>query len=124
MWGKLSGPVCLYYKYTNLAKIKKALKLIHSSYNAAMNVDSLAALVNMSLSSFCRAFNDVTTSSPIKSTNKIRLNKAGDLLLEQRVRVCEAAIDVGYESAAQFSSEFKCYFGNSPSGCRNNVFGS
>ena len=110
-------------KNTNLAKVEKALKLIHSSYNAAMNVDSLAALVNMSPSAFHRAFNDVTTSSPIQYIKKIRLNKARDLLLEQRVRVSEAAIHVGYESAAQFSREFKRYFGNSPSECRNNVSG-
>jgi AraC-like DNA-binding protein len=110
-------------KNTNLAKIEKALKLIHSSYNAAMNVDSLAALVNMSPSAFHRAFNDVTASSPIQYIKKIRLSKARDLLLEQRVRVSEAAIHVGYESAAQFSREFKRYFGNRPSECRNNVSG-
>ena len=110
-------------KNTNVAKIEKALKLIHSSYNAVMNVDSLAGLVNMSPSAFHRAFNDVTASSPIQYIKKIRLNKARDLLLEQRVRVSEAAIHVGYESAAQFSREFKRYFGNSPSECRNNVSG-
>jgi AraC-like DNA-binding protein len=111
-------------KNTNLAKIEKALKHIHSSYNAAMNVDSLAALVNMSPSAFHRAFNDVTASSPIQYIKKIRLNKARDLLLEQRVRVSEAAIQVGYESAAQFSREFKRYFGNRPSECRSRVYGS
>ena len=111
-------------KNTNVAKIEKALKLIHSSYNAAMNVDSLAGLVNMSPSAFHRAFNDVTASSPIQYIKKIRLNKARDLLLEQQVRVSEAAIHVGYESAAQFSREFKRYFGNSPSECRNNVSGT
>lgn len=108
-------------KNTSLAKIEKALKLIHSSYSDAMNVDSLAALVNMSPSAFHRAFNDVTASSPIQYIKKIRLNKARDLLLEQRVRVNEAAVHVGYESAAQFSREFKRYFGNSPSHCRNQV---
>ena len=108
---------------TNVAKIEKALKLIHSRYNSAMNVDSLAALVNMSPSAFHRAFNDVTASSPIQYIKKIRLTKARDLLLEQRVRVSEAAIHVGYESTAQFSREFKRYFGNSPSECRNNVSG-
>ena len=108
-------------KNTNLAKIEKALMRIHASYNDAMNVDSLAALVNMSPSAFHRAFNDVTASSPIQYIKRIRLNKARDLLLERRVRVGEAAVHVGYESAAQFSREFKRYFGNSPSQCRNNV---
>jgi AraC-like DNA-binding protein len=108
-------------KNTNLAKIEKALKLIHAHYNSAMNVDSLADLVNMSPSAFHRVFNDVTASSPIQYIKKIRLNKARELLMEQRVRVSEAAIHVGYESAAQFSREFKRYFGNRPSECRNNL---
>ena len=101
-------------KNTNVAKIEKALKLMHTSYNAAMNVDSLAALVNMSPSAFHRAFNDVTASSPIQYIKRIRLSKARDLLLEQRVRVSEAASHVGYESSSQFSREFKRYFGQSP----------
>jgi AraC-like DNA-binding protein len=108
-------------KNTKVAMIEKALKLIHSSYNSAMKVDSLAALVNMSPSAFHRAFNEVTASSPIQYIKKIRLSKAREMLLEQRVRVSEAAIHVGYESSAQFSREFKRYFGNSPSECRNNV---
>ncbi|WP_319550210.1 AraC family transcriptional regulator [Desulfogranum marinum] len=100
---------------TNLAKIDKALKRIHSSYADTMNVDALASLVNMSPSAFHRAFHDVTASSPIQYLKKIRLNKAKDLLTEQKVRVGEAATGVGYESTAQFSREFKRYFGNSPS---------
>jgi AraC-like DNA-binding protein len=71
-------------KNTNVAKIETALKLIHFGYNSAMNVDSLATLVNMSPSAFRRAFNDVTASSPIQYIKKIRLNKARDLLMEQR----------------------------------------
>ena len=102
-------------KNTNLARIDKALKRIHSSYADTMNVDALASLVNMSPSAFHRAFHDVTSSSPIQYLKKIRLNKARDLLTEQKVRVSEAATGVGYESAAQFSREFKRYFGNSPS---------
>ena len=102
-------------KNTNIARIDKALKRIHSSYREPLPVDSLASLVNMSPSAFHRSFQDVTSSSPVQYIKKIRLNKARELLLDQGVRVGEAATDVGYESAAQFSREFKRYFGNSPS---------
>ncbi|WP_419176897.1 helix-turn-helix domain-containing protein [Desulfosediminicola sp.] len=45
----------------------------------------------------------------------MRLNNARDLLLGQSgTRVNEVASVVGYESAAQFSREFKRFFGNSP----------
>ncbi len=114
-----SSLYALAMKNTNLARIDKALKLIHSNYRESMDVDSLAALVNMSQSAFHRAFKDVTASSPIQYLKKIRLNKAKSLLIEEGSRVNEAASEVGYESAAQFSREFKRYFGTSPIECIN-----
>lgn len=107
-------------KNTSISKIDKALKRIHSSYADTMDVRTLAATVNMSPSAFHRAFNDVTSSSPIQYIKKIRLSKAKELLQEHGMRVNEAATDVGYESAAQFSREFKRYFGCSPSTCNKN----
>lgn len=101
-------------KQSNLARIDKALKQIHGNYQEPMDVQKLAGLVNMSVSAFHRAFKEVTASSPIQYIKKIRLNKARDLLAFQGLRVNEAATVVGYESATQFSREFKRYFGNSP----------
>ncbi|WP_136810854.1 AraC family transcriptional regulator [Desulfosediminicola flagellatus] len=114
-----SSLYALAMKNTNLARIDKALKLIHSNYRESMDVDSLAALVNMSPSAFHRAFKDVTASSPIQYLKKVRLSKAKALLIEEGSRVNEAATEVGYESAAQFSREFKRYFGTSPVECIN-----
>lgn len=106
--------LALTLKNSNLARIDKALQRIHSSYNRSMDIDTLAALANMSPSSFHRAFRDVTSSSPIQYVKKIRLNKAKTLLMQEGSRVNEAASRVGYESTSQFSREFKRYFGTSP----------
>ncbi|MBU1231727.1 MAG: AraC family transcriptional regulator, partial [Proteobacteria bacterium] len=114
-----SSLYALAMKNTNLSRIDKALKLIHSNYRQSIDVDSLAALANMSPSAFHRAFKDVTLSSPIQYLKKVRLGKARSLLMEQGSRVNEAAAEVGYESTAQFSREFKRYFGNSPVECIN-----
>ena len=102
-------------KNTNLSRIDKALKHIHANFAQAMNVDELSFLVNMSPSSFHRAFNEVTASSPIQYIKKIRLNRARELMLDGNFRVNEAAMEVGYESSTQFSREFKRYYGSSPS---------
>jgi AraC-like DNA-binding protein len=99
---------------TKLAKVDKALKMIHGKYQDSLNVEKLAGIVNMSPSAFHRAFKEVTSSSPIQYVKKIRLNKARSLLIERGIRVNEAATKVGYESVTQFSREFKRYFGNSP----------
>lgn len=112
-----SSLYALAMKNTYLARIDKALRKIHSGYNESMDVDGLASLVNMSPSTFHRTFKTVTSSSPIQYIKKIRLNKAKDLLSDHGIRVNEAASRVGYESATQFSREFKRYFGYPPVEC-------
>jgi len=45
---------------------------------------------------------------------KVRLNKARDLMVQEDMKAYIAADKVGYESASQFSREFKRYFGLNP----------
>ena len=104
----------LFIKNSDLSRVDTAIMQIHQNYHKPMNVDQLAAMVNMSTSSFHRAFKEVTASPPIQYIKKVRLNKARELFLEKGLRVGEVAAAVGYESASQFSREFKRYFGNSP----------
>ncbi|MXR68949.1 helix-turn-helix domain-containing protein [Shewanella sp. JBTF-M18] len=103
--------------HTRLSRIDKALSYLHKHYAASIEVDHLAALVNMSPSAFHRCFKEVTASSPIQYLKKLRLNKAKELLQRPGVKVKQAAIEVGYESPAQFSREFKRYFSHSPGEC-------
>lgn len=99
---------------TNLSKVEMALKEIHGKYDQSINVDSLAKIVNMSVSSFHHIFKDVTSSSPIQYIKKVRLDRARSFITENGLRVNEAAGRVGYESVSQFSREFKRYYGVPP----------
>ncbi len=110
--------LALTMKNTDLARVNKALQLIHSNYEKRIDVNSLAGMVNMSMSTFHRTFKDVTASSPIQYLKKVRLTKARSLMVEEGLRVNEAATEVGYESSAQFSREFKRFFGHNPVECR------
>ncbi|MGB0370180.1 MAG: AraC family transcriptional regulator N-terminal domain-containing protein [Opitutales bacterium] len=101
-------------KNSNLARIDRALKQLHTNYHETIDVDALAALVHMSPSSFHRIFKEVTSTSPIQYLKRIRLDRARDLLRYNGLRVNEAAQQVGYESTPQFSREFKRIFGISP----------
>jgi AraC-like DNA-binding protein len=110
-----SAPLyALAMKNTNLSKIEVALKEMHSNYDQPMDVDGLAKVVNMSVSSFHHTFKDVTSSSPIQYLKKLRLTKAKTYISEDGLRVNEAARKVGYESVSQFSREFKRYYGAPP----------
>ncbi|MBU2510727.1 AraC family transcriptional regulator [bacterium] len=113
--GEKAAPLyALTMRNTNLSKVEMALKEIHGNYDQSINVDSLAKIVNMSVSSFHHIFKDVTSSSPIQYIKKVRLDKARSFITENGLRVNEAARRVGYESVSQFSREFKRYYGVPP----------
>jgi len=99
---------------THLARIERSLKYLHDHFCEQLDVEQLATMANMSPSTFHRNFRQVTASSPIQYVKKIRLTRARELLMDQGVRVKQAAAQVGYDSPTQFSREFKRYFGHSP----------
>jgi AraC-like DNA-binding protein len=98
--------------FSNIAQV---LQHIHMNYYDKLDVNIMAEQANMSLSSFHRAFKEVTSDPPIQYLKKIRLSKAKDLILNDRLKAYAAAEQVGYESVSQFSREFKRYFGVSAS---------
>lgn len=100
---------------TQVGKVERALAHIHRAFDQKMDVEQLAALVNMSITTFHRSFKQVTDCSPVQYLKKVRLTQAKKLLVEQRLQVKVVADQVGYESVSQFSREFSRYFGQPPS---------
>ncbi|UFH51668.1 helix-turn-helix transcriptional regulator [Pseudomonas sp. KNUC1026] len=68
----------------------------------------------MSLASFHRHFRGVTDSTPLQYLKSTRLHQARLLMLRAEMSAAQAAFEVGYESASQFSREFKRFFGRTP----------
>lgn len=99
------------------ARIARTLSTMHSSYANQITVEGLAEDVNMSVSSFHRAFKQVTFESPLQYLKKVRLAKAKELIITSGSKANEAALKVGYTSASQFSREFKRHFNKTPRAC-------
>jgi AraC-like DNA-binding protein len=97
------------------ARIARTLSTMHSNYANQITVEGLAEDVNMSVSSFHRAFKQVTFESPLQYLKKVRLAKAKELIITSGSKANEAALKVGYTSASQFSREFKRHFNKTPS---------
>jgi AraC-like DNA-binding protein len=96
------------------ARIARTLSTLHSNYASPITVEHLAEEVNMSVSSFHRAFKQVTFESPLQYLKKVRLAKAKELITTSGSKANEAAFKVGYTSASQFSREFKRHFNKTP----------
>jgi AraC-like DNA-binding protein len=98
----------------HFGRIAKALRRIHSDYDAALDVDTLAREAGMSLAVFHAQFKNVTSTSPMQYVKTTRLHQARLLMLQDGLNAGAAAARVGYESASQFSREFKRLFGLTP----------
>jgi AraC-like DNA-binding protein len=96
------------------ATIARALRKIHASFGEALNVEQLAGEANMSVATFHHHFKAVTSTSPMQYLKSTRLHQARLLMIRNEISVSAASAEVGYESASQFSREFKRLFGRSP----------
>ena len=90
------------------------LKRIETKYTENLNVEQLAAEANMSVSAFHHNFKAVTSTSPLQYLKSYRLHKARMMMVHDGMKASAAAMRVGYESASQFSREFKRFFGVTP----------
>lgn len=100
--------------HSHCGRIGRALRRIHAEYAADLDVPRLAEEAGMSLAAFHHHFKQVTRTSPIQYLKTTRLHKARLLMVHEGLSAATASGRVGYESASQFSREFKRFFGGTP----------
>lgn len=99
---------------SRLSNIRKSMTWIRSHFAEPVSVKELAAIAGMSPSVFHKHFKAVTALSPIQYQKQIRLHEARRRLSQAPVDAAGIAFSIGYESASQFSREYKRLFGSSP----------
>ena len=89
-------------------------KVIEKNLYTNLNIQEVAFLCNMSASTFKRKFISIYQESPGKWFQQTRLNKARELLLNNKATPSEIYMEFGYDSLSNFSTAFKNEFGYSP----------
>jgi AraC-like DNA-binding protein len=119
LWRLLAGPVGETVRQIGLADstltyISQAVRQLTERYSESFRVDELARSSGMSTSAFHRNFQAVTGSSPIQFQKQIRLQRSRLMLMTGVDDVATVGYRVGYESASQFSREYRRRFGLPP----------
>jgi AraC-like DNA-binding protein len=119
LWRLLTGPQGAVVRQVgladgNLAPITRAVQWIRDHHDDTLRIGQLASLAGMSESTFHRHFRAVTRMTPIQYQKAVRLQEARLALVSGGRDVAEVAHAVGYDSASQFSREYRRYFGSPP----------
>jgi AraC-like DNA-binding protein len=119
LWRLINGPLGESVRQIGLADsslthVSRAVRRITEHYDKPFRIDDLARSCGMSTSAFHRSFHAVTALSPIQFQKQIRLQKSRLLLLTGADDVATVGYRVGYDSASQFSREYRRQFGLPP----------
>jgi len=113
--GSQGGAMCAALTHQGrFGRVARALGRIHTEFSQPLDVSRLAQDAGMSVPAFHANFRAITATSPIQYIKSTRLHHARLMMIREGVTAAAAAASVGYESASQFSREFKRFFGRPP----------
>ena len=95
-------------------RVVRAIEWLKQHYAAPLRIEELADSVHMSPSALHHRFKAITAMSPLQYQKHLRLHEARRLMFADGIESATAGHRVGYESASQFSREYRRLFGAPP----------
>jgi AraC-like DNA-binding protein len=95
-------------------RVVRAIEWLKQHYAAPLRIEELAGVVHLSPSALHHRFKAVTAMSPLQYQKHLRLHEARRLMFADGIECATAGHRVGYESASQFSREYRRLFGAPP----------
>ena len=108
-----------YNENQQMTKLKKAAYYIENNYMYPLTRSEIADYVGISSNYLSAIFRSGLDMSYVEYLNKIRIEKAKELLINTNKKLFEISDEVGYKDLYYFSKVFKSYTGHSPGEYRN-----
>lgn len=96
-------------------RVMQAVHHLRDRFRETLHVEELAHVAHMSVTTFHRQFKSLTAMAPLQYQKQLRLLEARRIMVSGDANVEDAAYEVGYASASQFSREYTRMFGTPPS---------
>ena len=97
-------------RQAQLLRFNKVLLFIDENYSRPITNQELADIMYMSVGHFANLFNKIIGIAPQKYINRMRLDKAKELLLSKKYTTTQVASLVGFQDYNHFGRQFKKHF--------------
>lgn len=97
-----------------LLAVQQTIRELEDNVAKPVELRALAKRAGMSLSTFKRAFENVTGTSPINYLLQVRLARACHLMRMSHVTITEAALGAGFGDSNYFARQFRRRMGCTP----------
>ncbi|WP_353095766.1 helix-turn-helix domain-containing protein [Tissierella praeacuta] len=106
------------YRFTDNPLLNDILQYINISYRDEIQLNQCAKDFHISVNQINRLFNKYFDMTFIKYLNKIRVDKAIELMHSEEIPIKEVASQVGFNNLNYFYRTFKMITGNTPKNYR------
>jgi AraC family transcriptional regulator len=123
--------VCTYGGSTHVAspvrggltalQMKKATEFLDTHLDGDVDLQQVAAVCDLSLSHFARAFRQSYGKPPYRWLIERRIDKARDLLINTRLPLSDVAVRCGFTDQSGFNRSFKRIYGITPGIWRRSI---
>jgi AraC-like DNA-binding protein len=98
--------------------VPRSIEYMNTHYTENINVQDVAAYISVHRAYFSKVFAEQTGMTPIQYLQKLRMERAVQLLQHTSHSVTEIAISLSYPDLYSFTRAFSKYYGASPSKLR------
>ncbi len=95
-------------------RLKKVMDFIENTPTGEMSLKRMAVAAGLSVFHFTRVFRQSTGMSPLQCVMRRRINRAQELLLRDRARINDVALECGFCDQAHLTRHFKRITGVTP----------
>lgn len=110
-------------KESDTERMNKVHAYVMKNFREKITLDEVAALANMTPSSFSRYFKTHANKTFSEFLTSIRIGYSCKLLLEKKVKITQACYDSGFNTLSHFNRQFKAFTRYSPLAYRNRYLG-
>lgn len=103
-------------------RINQICTYVLENYKKNITIQSVAEMIHLSETSFCRYFKNITKKTFLDFLIEIRISHACKLLLNEFMRIESISSECGFNNIANFYRHFKKITGSTPFEYRKNYF--